>query len=61
MSNIFFANLERLKTIARFLIYDKLSVDEHNLILYEKVTYKGKDYNVKVEVKASHNAKEKSK
>lgn len=51
MSNILFANQDRLKTIGRFLLYDNLvSLNEHNLELEQVVEYKGKKYKIKVKV-----------
>ena len=51
MSNILFANQDRLKTIGRFLIYDKIvSCNQHNLELEQVVEYKGKRYKVKAKV-----------
>ena len=52
MSNILFANQDRLKTIGRYLVYDKVvSCNQHNLKLEEEIEYKGKRYNVEVKVK----------
>jgi len=51
MSNILFANLDRLKTIARFLVHDKVvSLNQHNLELDQVIEYKGELYIVRVKV-----------
>jgi len=52
MSNILFANQDRLKTIGRFLIYDRVvSANQYNLELEQEFKYKGKRYVVEAKVK----------
>jgi len=54
MSNLLFVNKDRLKTIGRFLVYDKVvSANQYNNELKEEVVYKGKRYKVKVKVTKS--------
>lgn len=51
MSNILFANQDRLKTIGRYLVYDKLvSLNQHNFELEEEIVFRGKRYKVKVKL-----------
>jgi hypothetical protein len=51
MSNILFANQDRLKTIGRFLAYDKLvSLNEHNFKLEEEIVFRGKRYKIKAKL-----------
>lgn len=51
MSSMLFANQDRLKTIGRFLVYDKVtSLNQYNNELVREITYKGKRYKVKVKV-----------
>lgn len=51
MSNILFANQDRLKTIGRFLAYDKLiSANQHNFKLEEEIVFKGKRYKIKAKL-----------
>ena len=51
MSNILFANEDRLKTIGRFLAYDKLiSANEHNFELEQEIVFRGKRYKIKAKL-----------
>jgi Cft2 family RNA processing exonuclease len=51
MSSLLFANQDRLKTIARFLIYDKtISADQYDMEMEQIVEYKGKTYKIKAKV-----------
>lgn len=51
MSNILFANQDRLKTIARYLAYDKLiSLNQHNFELEEEIIFRGKRYKIKAKL-----------
>ena len=51
MSNILFNNLDRLATIGKFLLYDRLvSADIHNGELETQITFKGEVYRVRAKV-----------
>lgn len=48
MSNLLFRNLDRLKTIARFLVYDNtVSLNQYHGKLETLFKYRGKFYKIK--------------
>lgn len=52
MSNLLFNNFERLKTLGRFLAYDKLlSINQYNGKMERVIFYKNKSYKVEIKIK----------
>jgi len=51
MSNIEFANEDRLRTIGRYLAYDKIiSLNQHNGELEQEIVFRGKRYKIKAKL-----------